>query len=524
MSDLSVARIIAQLAAVDFNAQEDATHFLQLEYPVGELLPDTIDAPYLMEPLHVAHRNKPAEERTSLGLASPTFFVELPKTECPTCQGTRRRVPQAMVALMSAINECALVSGHSKLQVVSFFDDLVADLIFRIRLTTKSMETVLDFELTSPEMDALFGHTETIEWIAMLDHLITRASDRACYHVHDHLLDFDPDILDRDEYQWNDEWDRPPKLEFSPQELYLRKVSPRYATDGDAEDLVDLKLPCSHTKRIALDTLKTLTFDECLSDCCNICKKPVLSVEDCLAYRLAKERREADASVQKNHDWTSLDHSPNSESRGLHTASLSKVLVEALASFEAPTLLCPASLSLTSMDTVRMILDNFTTSFSQTDYYMAHDPERLVALLLQFAVDTPVRDIDGKQVLLHQTSLHPGLVKGLVAWLTRAVNFLAERQCRNEETDHLGFHHHSSMLMYNSALWEIGEEGEAPLEDNNATEMGGLEAAMTETSFIGATPNTLSTRLGAMDLDHQAKTADHDRNVENLAGQEDDIL
>ncbi|KAK4620061.1 hypothetical protein CLAFUW4_11511 [Fulvia fulva] len=498
---MSLDQIFSRLSNLNCNGSEQQHHVLKLEFPIGSLLPDGSHL-YLEPPKDVTHRCEPPEDRRVSGILDLDFPVVLtPHTIAPTAGTAPHQV------LLDAVVDLPRLGGLSVLSVASYFDEATSEVVYLYRLTTTTVSGFSSsryFKLDSNESCMLFGLAPMHDWVSLLQHLVSRSSELAYYHVRKQLTDqYGIASAFEEERRWETVWSESQR--FNLRDAFHSRVKSVFPDSATGErNALRLQLPCGHVMHTSTSILGQMYYEEYSTIACPHCEAPVLQYRVLYEVEVAVESLERHKRQRKNAHWISLDHVPSVHTRNFEGKSLATAIRAALGSFMVSDLVAPPSLCFAATAYTQSIMQHFESFLSDESVWMNQRSEILVDYLIQDALET-VSDANGRPLSI--TFVSPAFVKFLYAWLCRAVNFLCDRECNEMKASHLGVHRHGGKLMYNPALWQAGGEGEQPLAEHSDeqqhvdVDMDALNADMEEMDLEGT--SALHALLDSMDIEKE---------------------
>ena len=223
---------------------------------------------------------------------------------------------------MMEINRLGNHAGYSHLRMVTYGSSVYSPfspihsqpVSHRFQLYTCSNDTwgprgTQDFELNSKERKRLISRVNQIEWITLLNHLVSRRSERAFFEVRDRLKQFYGVDCDAPEL-WTGEWDsEPPRCE---EELLMGRLQPVALEDkeglhGDGDKILHLQLPCGHNISIRKIEILSLTPEACKVQQCPACGQRILQTADDEEISLGGERERMSSFKKTRTTWQILD-------------------------------------------------------------------------------------------------------------------------------------------------------------------------------------------------------------------------
>ncbi|KAK4619466.1 hypothetical protein CLAFUW4_11425 [Fulvia fulva] len=346
-------------------------------------------------------------------------------------------------------------------------------------------------EFSEDEWQILIDHADEFEWLALLRGLVTRASDRAWYHVQDRIGELQ--AQNQIEYmrdQWNERSPRPAIL--------LLENTLRYADDNGY--LIDwrtplsevfarpLQLPCGHVMDMSDLDYYNLSDEMCHEIPCEDCGNPIFMRCDLRELQLGRDKEDLRTFVLSNRTWTNLTQDFKYQVMTMNVEA--KVLFLAVhatfESFKVPSLISPGALCFVNQPETRVALAELKSFLYTNTTALTGTPSQLLDGLLQKAMSASV----GQAKTLADIEAVPGWQEALRACMIRAINFLLHRNCITTSERHRGLHRHAGGVLYYSARsWTSTQVSEDLAQDEYDEYYGGMQE-------VPATVNDIDAMMG----------------------------
>ncbi|KAK5169818.1 uncharacterized protein LTR77_005796 [Saxophila tyrrhenica] len=370
-----------------------------------------------------------------------TFFAQL-SVQPPTTFVVPIHQQNAAQRLHYAIDQVRTQPGHSRLSVVSYAqeDDSGKAILYRFRLENpadlSSEPPTQNFELTVTEYRQMVTADTGSEWIANLDELITRSSERAFLEVKKTYSAGNGIDTIFEAARWDDDWAR--MLPRPVEQLFMARLDPvtmedleqMEGTAGSADALIQVRLPCKHLIGTSKAELDSLSSQMMLDHICPQCGSRTLQDEEQPEIMLRTAIERADEYKHLNESWTSLDNDEPVE--GAHQISFSPAtllesLDTALHSLNTPPLtMTPPNLNPVSFSETRAVNAHFESVIRAAGDEIKTTPAELLRQLHDTADGAHRIDIEEQHLLVSQTMVPPTFDEFKNIWFRRTVGHLVD--------------------------------------------------------------------------------------------------
>lgn len=442
-------------------------HVLSLEFPAVDLLPENVH-PHIERPANLEHRRQPDPNSLQPDLGSEFFAVLKPQTRRTASLASTHHGCNAVIGAIESLKD---IRGSSVLRVVTFKNNAdLESLGYRFELRTNLRRPFGDtsssqqIELNQEASSSLLSYADNEPWIYLLRDLMTRASELAFFEVRARLLNAYPDAA-LEEYQWESAWySEPPRCA---EQLFWDHLDPASAEDKNAmyamgDRSFQAEIPCGRLIHVRKVDVVKMTREACLAARCQTCSERVIQRSDQKELLLHEECWRVEEFRARNVVWRKLDKEfwlSVTDVYAFDSRTIVEVLDLALNSFNGPRLICPPSLApvnLYSPETT-MIMQHFGGVYGQRNVEIHISPSDLFESLYGLAMST-----ETGFGIIAKVRMPPDWDQFLIRWLIRAVTFLIERRCTNNEDGHESLHEHSDGLYYHADAIdeEVSDEAE----------------------------------------------------------------
>ncbi|KAF2167156.1 hypothetical protein M409DRAFT_22585 [Zasmidium cellare ATCC 36951] len=425
---MSVDELLSRFSSLEMEASAETYHILSLHYLARELLPSDTEC-YMCGPRNVCQRNRPPADPRLLGMLDYSFntMISTSTRQEPIC-GQREHEK-----LLAAVADLSQFPGESVLKIASYFDDReFLCVVYRFRLqsaTVNKFESTREFELNTNEMNALRSHWTEHPWTRLVDHLISRESDRAYYHVQEGVSPWEAYREEEEwlEQPWREQWavrQIPDVIEAFRSNLFHADTEEKLKAVGVAE----LHTHCDHSITITRDAMEVLTPESCLAAKCPSCGKAIMTDYVVNEIRVSQESEKAVAFKKENKLWIRLDHRIVDGEFSFDADEIFTALEMSLRSLTPPKMACLPGYSFGDYRATKAVLEGFRDHFEDSDDVFEVTGIELAEHLYRTAMETK---IGSSTIPLGQAVRRPRFKEDLEVWLRRAVN-LAIASCRRK--------------------------------------------------------------------------------------------
>lgn len=240
--------------------QDMEHHILSMEYPDFSLM-QLQEMPKLTPPANVKYRMKPPQNREELALYDTDFEIALPLSNVPVNMSDNSSTEH--MRLFAAVEKLKRSAGEKELSVVRVHNQIWDQITYRVHLQTQwlgSFSPPQNFDLSEAEWTALMSYVTRKSWIELLEHLASRASAKAYYHVQDAIhAEYGQEDVQREKAGWQVQWNTILTLSLEQHRMarFLDRLNMQHANIA-ANLGPHFLLPCGHGWH--LDSESTMRF------------------------------------------------------------------------------------------------------------------------------------------------------------------------------------------------------------------------------------------------------------------------